>query len=78
MLHSTKPVDVPSPKAYLMDHRTRGCTSRDDLPARFDALQVKFRELEMRLRLLESEMRGQVDLSEFGKPEILADLPDDE
>lgn len=51
---------------------------RDDLPAKFETMQVKFRELEMRLKLLESEVRGQVDLSEFGKPDILADLPDEE
>jgi hypothetical protein len=46
---------------------------RDDLNAKLEALQVKFRELEMRLKLLESEARGHVDLSEFGKPEILKD-----
>jgi hypothetical protein len=44
---------------------------RDDLEAKLGALQAKFRDLEMRLKLLESEMRGQVDLSEFGKPEFL-------
>ena len=46
---------------------------RDDLAGRFEALATKTRELEMRLKLLESEARGQVDLSEFGKPEILRD-----
>jgi hypothetical protein len=30
--------------------------------------------MEMRLKLLEAEMRGQVDLSEFAKPEILKEL----
>jgi hypothetical protein len=44
---------------------------RDDLEAKLGALQAKFRDLEMRLKLLESEMRGHVDLSEFGKPEFL-------
>jgi hypothetical protein len=44
---------------------------RDDLEAKLSALQLKFRDLEMRLKLVESEMRGQVDLSQFGKPEIL-------
>jgi len=46
---------------------------RDDLAAKLEVLQVKFRELEMRLKLLESEARGQVDLNEFGKPEIFKD-----
>jgi hypothetical protein len=44
---------------------------RDDLEAKLSALQLKFRDLEMRLKLIESEMRGQVDLSQFGKPEFL-------
>ena len=34
--------------------------------------------MEARLKLVEGELRGQVDLSEFGKPEILKDLPDDD
>ncbi len=51
---------------------------RDDLSAKLEALQVRHRELEARLKLVESEVRGQVDLSQFGKPELLSDLPDDE
>ena len=35
------------------------------------AQQAKLRELEMRLKLLESEMRGQIDLAQLGKPELL-------
>ncbi len=50
----------------------------DDLAAKLAALQTKFRELETRLRLLEAEARGRVDLSEFGKPELLAGGDDDE
>jgi hypothetical protein len=50
----------------------------DDLSAKLLTLQARFRELEMRLKLLESEVRGQVDLSEFGKPDILSRPPDDE
>jgi hypothetical protein len=46
---------------------------RDDVGARLEALQAKLREMEIRLKLLESETRGQIDLSEFGKPEILKD-----
>ncbi|MGE3809585.1 MAG: hypothetical protein AB7K24_33390, partial [Gemmataceae bacterium] len=40
------------------------------------SLQVKFRELETRLKLLEGETRGHVDLSQFGKPALFSD--DDE
>jgi hypothetical protein len=46
---------------------------RDDLAAKLEALQVKLREWEARLKLLEGEMRGQVDLKQFGKPDILKD-----
>jgi hypothetical protein len=46
---------------------------RDDPAAKFEALQTKVRDLEMRLKLLEGETRGQVDLSQFGKPELLMD-----
>ena len=49
---------------------------RDDPSAKIDALQLKLRDMEMRLKLLESEARGQVDLSEFGKPDLLKE--DDE
>jgi hypothetical protein len=45
----------------------------DDLGSKLVALQAKFRELEMRLKLIESELRGQVDLTQFlGKPELLS------
>ncbi|HMC88893.1 MAG TPA: hypothetical protein VKI17_05065, partial [Gemmataceae bacterium] len=46
---------------------------RDDVAARLEGLQAKLRELEMRLKLLEGETRGQIDLSEFGKPDLLKD-----
>ncbi len=49
---------------------------RDDVQTRLLTLQARYRELEQRLKLLEGEMRGQVDLSQLGKPEILKD--DDE
>jgi hypothetical protein len=51
---------------------------RDDLSAKLEGLQARLRELETRLKLVEGEQRGQVDLSQFGKPELLSDLPDDE
>jgi len=49
---------------------------KDDLAARFTMMQEQYREMEARIRLLESEARGHVDLSQFGKPEIFDD--DDE
>jgi hypothetical protein len=51
---------------------------RDDIAAKLDTLQVKVRELEARIRLLDGELRGQIDLSQFGKPELLKDWPEDE
>jgi hypothetical protein len=49
---------------------------KDDLSARFLTLQAQFRELENRMKLVEMEIRGQVDLSQLGKPEILEDDDD--
>jgi hypothetical protein len=43
---------------------------RDDLESKLSALQLKFRDLETRLKLVESEIRGKVDLSQFGKPDF--------
>ena len=52
---------------------------RDDLTTQLDALKVKIKELESRLKLVEGEVRGQVDLSEFmAKPELLKSIEDDE
>ncbi len=48
---------------------------RDDTEAKLETLAAKFRELEARVKLLDAEVRGQVDLSQFGKPEILKDGP---
>jgi hypothetical protein len=49
----------------------------DDASIKVDMMQTKLRELEARLRLLESESRGgPIDLSQFGKPDLLKD--DDE
>jgi hypothetical protein len=56
--------EAPRPKA------------RDDMGNKVETLQARLRELEKRLKLLESEVRGQVDLSHFGKPEILTDEPE--
>jgi hypothetical protein len=49
---------------------------RDDVGARIEALQAKLREMEARLKLLESEVKGQLDLSQFYlKPENLPRRP---
>jgi hypothetical protein len=49
----------------------------DDLPTKVEGLKARVRELEQRVQLLESEMRGQVDLSKFGKPELLSGTEDE-
>jgi hypothetical protein len=46
---------------------------KDDLGVRLGALQARLHELETRLKLLEGEVRGQVDLTQLGKPELLSD-----
>ena len=51
---------------------------RDDVASVLVTLQAKLRDLEMRLKLLESETRGQVDLSQFGKPDLLKGMGDEE
>jgi hypothetical protein len=48
-------------------------SKRDDLTVKFEIITNKLRELETRLRLAESELRGSVDLTQFGKPELLKD-----
>lgn len=51
---------------------------RTDPESQLLVLQAKVKEMEARLKLLESEARGKVDLSEFmNKPELLK-RPDDE
>jgi hypothetical protein len=47
-----------------------------DERTKMDALERKLRELETRLKLAESELRGSIDLSQFGKPDLLKDEPD--
>ena len=43
----------------------------DNISAKLDVLKARLRELDARLKLVEGELRGQVDLSQFGKPEFL-------
>ncbi len=48
--------------------------AREDPQAKLLAVQAKLRELEQRIKLIEGELRGQVDLTQFlGKPELLKD-----
>ena len=49
---------------------------REDIAAKFDVYEVKFREMDSRIRMLESESRGTFDPTQLGKPEILKDLPE--
>ncbi len=44
---------------------------RDDLGSKLETLQARFRETEIRVKLLESEMRGQLDLKTLMSPETL-------
>ena len=48
---------------------------RDDASTKLEIMQAKLRELEMRIKLAEGELRGSIDLSQFGKPDI---APDDD
>lgn len=49
---------------------------RDDMAAKLEIQNAKLRELETRLKLVESEVRGQVDLAQFGKPEMFTETED--
>ena len=44
---------------------------RDDLKTKLDVITGKLKELEQRLRLAEGGLRGGIDLSQLGKPDIL-------
>jgi hypothetical protein len=46
---------------------------RDDIGVKVQALEAQLRQMEKRLKLLESEARGQIDLSQFGKPDVFPD-----
>lgn len=50
---------------------------KDDLGSKLTAMEVKFREMEARVRMLESEVRGTFDPTQFGKPELFKDIQDD-
>ncbi|MBA4189321.1 MAG: hypothetical protein C0467_15095 [Planctomycetaceae bacterium] len=46
---------------------------RDDASTKLEMLEAKVRLLEMRIKLAEGELRGSVDLSQFGKPDLFKD-----
>jgi hypothetical protein len=49
---------------------------RDDMAIKLELIQNKLRDLEQRIKLIEGELRGQIDLSQFGKPELLSGGPE--
>jgi hypothetical protein len=51
---------------------------KDDFHAKLDGLLVKFRELEARFKVMEGELRGQLDITELGKPDLMKDEPEGE
>lgn len=51
--------------------------TRDDVEVKVTTLQTKIRDLENRLKLLEAEVRGTLDLSKLVDPEKLRELPDE-
>jgi hypothetical protein len=46
---------------------------KGDLGSKLDLILVKLRDLENRLKLAEGELRGSIDWTQFGKPDILKD-----
>jgi hypothetical protein len=46
---------------------------KDDANTRMEALIVKVREMEARIKLMEGEMRGTIDLTQLAKPDLLKD-----
>jgi hypothetical protein len=52
--------------------------TKDDVGVKIQQLQLKVKELETRLKMVESEQRGKLDLTEFmAKPELLHPPDDD-
>jgi hypothetical protein len=52
---------------------------RDDMEAKLEALKAKVRDLETRLKVIDAELKGQVDLTQFlAKPELLKGPAGDE
>jgi hypothetical protein len=51
---------------------------RDDLAAKMEQLKAKMREMDTRLKLLEGELSGKLDLNQFLKQENLLNRPEEE
>jgi hypothetical protein len=51
---------------------------RDDQSVKLEQIQTKLRDLETRLRLAEGELRGNIDLTQFGKPDLFKIEDDDD
>jgi hypothetical protein len=51
---------------------------QDDTTREIERLKVKLRELEARLRMAESELRGTFDPTQFGKPDMFRDIKDED
>jgi len=51
---------------------------RDDLSIQIEVMKVKVRELESRLRMVESEVRGTFDPTQFGKPDLFRQIKNEE
>jgi hypothetical protein len=49
---------------------------RDDTNSKIESLKAKMRELETRLKVIDADLRGQVDVTQFlAKPELLQGPP---
>jgi len=51
--------------------------SKDSLDAKLEMQTLKLRELETRIRMLESETRGTFDPTQLGKPDMFKDVKDE-
>jgi hypothetical protein len=49
---------------------------KSDLMTKLDLIVAKLAQLEQRIKLAEGELRGSIDWTEFGKPEMFRDLPE--
>ena len=53
-------------------------TEKSDVNSKMTAQEAKLRDLEARIRMLEAEQRGTFDPTQFGKPDMFRDIPDEE
>jgi hypothetical protein len=49
---------------------------KDNLTAKLDLILSKLATIEQRLKLAEGELRGNIDWTQFGTPDLLKDLPE--